>query len=208
MIRVFIADDHAIVRDGIRRLLCETDGMEVVGESADGLDTMRQLEAQDCDVLVLDMSLPGLSGQEVFRQLRDKRPQLPVVVFSSFPEELYAPRMLAAGAFAYLDKERASSELLHAIREAAGGRRYIPSSVAERLIPDRRTMRAPHERLSDREHQVFVMLAQGRPPSDVARELGIGASTVSTHISHIKEKLGAKSLGEIVQYAYRTGIVA
>jgi DNA-binding NarL/FixJ family response regulator len=205
MIRVFLADDHAIVRDGLRRLITETEGMVVVGETHRGQVVLDRAEVEAWDVLVLDLSLADIGGIEVLRRLRQRKPTLPIVILSMYPEEQYAARLLRMGAAAYLSKGRSSDELVSAIRATALGRRYVTSTAANALldVPDGG---APHERLSQREHQVFVLVTQGRAPGEIAAELDLTPSTVSSHLAKIREKLGVRTNGEVIQYAYRAGL--
>lgn len=207
MIRVFLADDHAIVRDGLKRLIAETPGLALAGETSKGREALERAQQDDVDVLVLDLSLEDLGGLEVLRRLREARPKLPVIVLSMYPEEQYAVRLLKLGAKAYLSKGRSSSELVEAIRTVAEGRRYLTPQVADALLSPGQE-KAPFERLSEREHQVFLLVAQGRTPGDIAAELNVSASTVSTHLMHIREKLGVRTNGELVQYAFRAGLVS
>lgn len=205
MIRVFLADDHAIVRDGLKRLISETPGFTLAGETAKGREALARAVEPDVDVLVLDLSLEDVGGLEVLRRLRTLRPKLPIVVLSMYPEEQYAVRVLKLGAQAYLSKGRSSRELVEAITLAAQGRRYVTETVADALLGTNGD-KTPHESLSEREHQVFALIAHGRTPGDIAAELNVSASTVSTHLVHIREKLGVRTNGEIVQYAYRAGL--
>ena len=205
MIRVFVADDHAIVRDGIRRLLAETPGMEMVGETHRGHVVLERAVAERWDVLVLDLSLSDIGGIEVLRRVRERVPTLPVVVLSMYPEAQYAARLLRMGASAYLSKGRSSDEIIRAIRAAAQGRRYVTSTAADALLAPS-DERAAHERLSQREHQVFVLVFQGRAPGEIAAELALTPSTVSSHLARIREKLGVRTNGEVMQYAWRAGL--
>jgi two-component system invasion response regulator UvrY len=209
MIRVFLADDHAIVRDGLRRLLIETPGMEVAGESATGRGVLDQLgRGVLCDVLVLDLSLEDMGGVEVLRQVRERAPKLPVIVLSMYPEAQYAVRILRMGAAAYLSKGRSSQELVEAIRTVAQGRRYVTAEAADALVTAGAATGGPaHERLSEREHQVFLLVAEGLSPGDIAAQLNLAPSTVSSHLIHIREKLGMRTNGEVVQYAFRAGLM-
>lgn len=208
MIRVFIADDHVIVRDGLRRLLAETPGMELAGESGKGRDVLERAAQERWDVLVLDLSMEDVGGLEVLKRLRETLPSLPVIVLSMYPEAQYAVRLLRMGASAYLSKGRSSAELLEAIRTVAAGRRYVTGTAAEALVSAGGGSGAPHERLSQREHQIFLLVAEGRSPGDIAAELNLSPSTVSSHLVHIRDKLGVRSNGEMIQYAYRTGLAA
>lgn len=206
MIRIFLADDHVIVRDGVKRILDRTDGMHVVGEAGDGKALLEQLRTTACDVLILDLNMPEVGGIDVLRQVRASYPRLAVLILSMYAEDQYAARLLRAGASGYLAKGRSSDELVLAVQKVAGGGRYVTSSVAEHLLSAADD--APsHEGLSQREHQIFMMLSQGKAPSEIATELGLSPSTVSTYIARIKKQLGAQTIGEIVRYASRVGLL-
>jgi DNA-binding NarL/FixJ family response regulator len=213
VIRVFLADDHAVVRDGLRRILHHTDDIQVVGEAGDGRAVLEWLRRGGdgggaCDVVVLDLNMPGLGGIDVLRQLRAQHPRLPILILSMYAEDQYAVRLLRAGASGYLAKGRSSDTVLDAIRRVASGHRYVTENVAERLLADRDLPDAPpHESLSQREHQVFTLLIEGKSPSDIANELHVSASTVSTYIARIKKQLGAQTIGEIIRYASRAGLL-
>jgi two-component system invasion response regulator UvrY len=207
LIRVFVADDHAIVRDGLKRLISETQGLEVAGEAAKGREVLQKAGVESWDVLLLDLSFEDLGGLEVLRRVKAIAPKLPVLVLSMFPEEQYAVRVLRLGASGYLSKGRSSAELVDAIRTVARGRRYITAAVADALVEaGDGGGGAPHELLTAREHDVFMLVAQGRAPGDIAAELFVSPSTVSSHLAHIREKLGVKTNGEIVQYVFRAGL--
>ncbi len=208
MIRVFVADDHAIVRDGLRRVLAEADGIECVGTTEHGHDVLERAGAGGWDVLVLDLSLGDVSGLEVLRRLREVAPKLHVIVLSMYPEEQYAARVLKMGAAAYLSKSRSSVELVEAIRSVARGRRYITETVADALLEQLGGDEAPpHTRLSEREYQVLQLLIEGHTPGDIAAQLDLSPSTASSHLVNIRTKLGVRTNGEILQYAYRAGLV-
>lgn len=209
MIRVFLADDHAVVRAGLERVISTTEDMSVVGTAADGRQVLLLAEAgAEWDVLVLDLSLPRVSGMEVLRRLRSLRPSLPILILSMYPEDQYSIRLMREGASAYLSKERPLEELLAAIRRLAAGGTYLTASQAAQIIEaPAEADRPPHARLSAREHQVFVLIINGRTVSEIAAELDLSTSTVSTHLARIKEKLGARSVAEIVRYAHRAGLV-
>ena len=208
MIRVFLADDHVIVRDGVRRLLAETNDMQLAGETGRGRDVLERAGAEKWDVLVLDLSFADVGGLEVLRRLRSVAPALPIIVLSMYPEAQYAVPVLQLGASAYLSKGRSSEELLDAIRAAARGERYVTGAVADALVLAGTSGEGtPHARLTSREHQVFLLIAEGRAVADIAAELDLTPSTVSSHLAHIREKLGLRTTGEVMQYAYRTGLV-
>ncbi len=205
MIRVFVADDHAIVRDGLERLLHIEPDFEFAGSSASAKETLTLAATSSWDVLVLDLSLPGGGGFYVLEHLPTVRPDLPVVVFTMHNEYEFAQRVLSAGAFACLSKTRPIDELIAAVREAHAGRRTVTSEAAQALLasPDG----APHTRLTDRELQVFMLLASGMRPSDVAAKLGLSKQTVSTHARRIRDKLAVESQAEMARYAMRHGLL-
>jgi DNA-binding NarL/FixJ family response regulator len=208
MIKVFIADDHAIVRHGLRELLSSTSDMTVVGEAIDGRQLINQAETLDCDVVILDLSLPKVGGPEVLKRLHQQRPNLPIVVLTMYPEDQYAITLLKNGASAYLCKDRPGDELLEAIRRVASGRTYLTETIQQKFLeaPEGQND-PPHAKLSAREHQVFTLIIQGRTSSEIAAELDLTAGTVSNHLAKIKEKLDAHSLADVVKYAYRAGLI-
>jgi DNA-binding NarL/FixJ family response regulator len=205
LIRIGLADDHALVRDGVRRILEQEADMQVVGEASDGQAALELLATKKLDVLVLDVNMPGLGGAEVLRRVRTEHPRIAVLVLSMFAEDKSAARFLHAGAAGYLTKGRSAQELTAAVRKVASGGKYVTDTVAEHVLEASEA--APHERLTEREHQVFVMIASGKSPSDVANELGVSASTVSTYTARIKKQLGVATLGDVVLYASRNGLV-
>ncbi|MFO0552523.1 MAG: response regulator transcription factor [Polyangiaceae bacterium] len=208
MIRVFIADDHAIVRQGLRNIIEAAGDMQVVGEAADGHALLaRSTAADEWDVLILDLSLPKVSGIAALERLRVSHPKLAIVVLSMYGEEQYGASALKAGAAAYLSKDRSGDELLAAIRKVAKGGRYVTETVADQLAAGATGDKLPHERLTAREYQVFLLLVHGRTVSEVAAELDVTAGTVSGHLMKVKEKLGAKSVPEILRYAARVGLI-
>ena len=205
MIRVVIADDHTLLREGLRQLLTSASDMEVVGEAADGHEALARVRNLDFDVLLLDMSMPGKSGIELIRQVKAEKPRLRILVLSMHEEHQYAVRAIRAGASGYLTKESAASQLVAAIRKVAGGGAFISAEVAERLaqeaMPHAEGPR--HATLSDREYQVFRLLVSGRSVGDIAADLHLSAKTVSTHKARLMEKLGVDSTAELVHYAVR-----
>lgn len=201
MIRVFVADDHEVVREGLRAMIAAARGLTLVGEARDGREVLLALEHLKADVLVLDLSLPRVAGIEVLRRLRQSQPALRVVTLSMYPEEQYAARLLRAGASAYVSKDRPLADVERAIRDVMSGRASAPARAAATGSG------APHESLSAREYQVFLLLLQGRTNADIAAELDLVPSTVSNHTAHLKQKLGVSTLAEIVSYAHRMGLV-
>lgn len=199
-IDVFVADDHAVVRDGLAQLLEATSDMAVAGTAGTAREVLQALRDASWQVLVLDLSLPEGGGLEVLRQLRALRPDIRVVVYSMYPEEQYGARVLRMGAAAYLAKSRSIDELLEAIRRAHAGRRYVTDTIAEQFASDDPEHAA---RLSDREQQILQLIVDGKRTSDIAAALCISASTVSTHIGRIKVKLQAESTAMLIQVALR-----
>jgi two-component system invasion response regulator UvrY len=209
MIRVFIADDHSIVREGLKQILTDTFDLRVAGEADSGPEALRKIQKNNFDVVVLDLSLPGLSGLDVLKQLKIDKPDLPVLILSIHPEEQYAVRVLKAGASGYLSKETAPEELVGAIRKISSGGRYVSTSLAEKLAFDlgMNTEKALHESLSDREFQVLCMIASGKRGIDIADELHLSEKTVSTYRTRILEKMNMKSNAELTHYAIKNGLV-
>lgn len=203
MIRVLIADDHKIMRDGIRLILEEADDMEVAGEAADGNEAIQLLRRGKFDLVLQDMSMPGRSGVELVRQIKREHPQLPVLVLSMHSEEQFAVRCIRAGAAGYLSKDCASTELVSAIRRVVSGRMYITPAVAEHIAQDLRPAQdaTPHTRLSDREFHVLRALALGNSITDIAASLHLSVKTVSTHKARMFEKMGFNNTADLVRYA-------
>lgn len=202
-IRVILADDHAVVRAGLARLLEEQPDIRVVGEAADGDATLRLAREVPADVLLLDVRMPGPGFLETLRHVRARAPALRVLVLSVQPEDHFAVRALRAGAAGYLSKERSSEELVQAVRRVHGGQRYLTSAVAERLADRLGTdgVRPPHEDLSDREHEIFVRIAMGQAVSDIAADLSLSPKTVSTYRARVLSKLGLKTNADLARYA-------
>ena len=209
MIRVLIADDHAIVREGVKRIIAAAGGMTVVGEAADGRELLALLASIPCDVVLMDLAMPGGSGLELVADVRRTRPQLPVLVLTMYPEDQYAVRTLMAGASGYLYKGNPPDELITAIRKVFAGERYITPAVAAQLAThvDMVSDKPPHARLSNREYQVLCLIASGKSVSEGARELGLSVKTVSTFRTRILEKLGLRHNAELTRYALKHGLV-
>lgn len=203
MIRVLLADDHAIVRAGVRELLTATGDIAVVGEATNGAEVIAAAQNGGFEVLVLDMSMPGRSGIELIKMVKAEHPQLRVLVLSMHSEEQYAVRAVRAGASGYLTKETATDELVSAIRRIAGGGAYITPETAERLVRDSAGggAGAPHTRLSNREYEVFRMIVAGQSVTDIAEVLGLSVKTISTHKARILEKMDLASQADLVRYA-------
>jgi DNA-binding NarL/FixJ family response regulator len=209
MIKVLIADDHPIVRQGLRQILAGTADMEVAGEAVNGQETLEQVRVGGWDVLVLDMTMPGRSGFDILKELKYEQPDLPVLVLSIHAEEQLAVRVLKAGASGYVTKENAPNELVKAIRKVVSGGRYISPSLAETLAfsLNAPSERPPHETLSDREFQVMQLMAGGKTLIEIAEELSLSAKTVSTYRTRLLEKLNLKTNAELMRYALDLGLV-
>ena len=209
MLRLAIVDDHKIVRAGFREMLADELGVRVEFEAASGEEALQQLREQPCDVLLLDLSLPGQSGVDVLRAVRQRYPALKVLVLSGFPEERYALPMIRNGANGYLCKDCERDELIRAIRTVAQGRRYVSPRTAELLADDLAGVSTslPLESLSERELQVFLRLARGESVSGIADTLNLSVKTVSTYRSRLLEKLEVASNAELAAYALRHGLM-
>ena len=203
MTRILIADDHAIVREGLRRILQSAAGIEVAGEAVSGDEVMTKTREGGFDLLLLDMSMPGKSGIELIKWVKSTRPELAVLVLSMHQEEQYAVRAIRAGASGYVTKESASALLVAAIRKVADGGLYITPRVAEQLALTLRPPATdlPHQTLSDREFEVFGLLVNGDSVSDIAARLHLSGKTVSTHKARVLEKMGMNSVADLVRYA-------
>jgi len=202
VIRVLIADDHPVVRRGLRQIVEEEPDMSVGGEAASAEEARARVHADGFDVVVLDLSMPGAHGVDLLQELHGERPELPILVLSIHPEEQYALRCLKAGARGYIHKQSAGEELVGAIRTVIAHRRYLSEALAESLLseaaPDRR---APHETLSTREYQVLTRLAGGASVTDIAAEMKLSVKTVSTYRARMLDKLGIHSNAEATRYA-------
>lgn len=205
MIKILIADDHAIVRGGLRQLLSCESGFIVAGEAANGLEALKQILEQPFDVLLMDMSMPGRSGIELIKQIKSVQPKLAILVLSMHKEEQYAVRAMKAGAQGYLTKESAPELLISAIRKVARGGVYITSGVAERMAIELYGNHdvIPHTLLSDREYQVFSMIVTGIPINGIADKLSLSVKTVSTHKTRILQKMRMTNAAELIHYAIR-----
>ena len=207
IIRVLLADDHTLVREGLRQLLGATADIRVEGEAANGDEALALVRANDYDLAVLDMSMPGLSGIELIKRLRLEKPRLRLLVLSMHAEQQYPLRALKAGASGYLTKDSASAQLASVIRKVAGGGVHISEAAAAQLVGATNDGDAlPHTRLSDREFEVFRLLVAGEGPTGIAERLHLSVKTVSTHKTRILEKMGVASTADLVRYAVENGL--
>jgi DNA-binding NarL/FixJ family response regulator len=203
MIRILIADDHTIMREGLKRILEGIDDIEVVAEAVDGHDTLAKARLENFDVLLMDLSMPGRSGVDLIRQIKDEMPKLPILILTMHEEEQYAVRAIRAGARGYLTKESAGTQLVTALRKVASGRPYISIEVAEQLAMSAMPAdnELPHTLLSDREFEVFGHLVKGKSITEIAELLHLSVKTVSTHKTRIMLKMERNTLSDLVQYA-------
>ncbi len=201
--RILIADDHAIVREGLRRILAADPHFVVIGEASDGNEVMAAVHADDFEVLLLDLSMPGRSGIELLKRVKVERPELSVLVLSMHAEHQYAVRAIRAGASGYLTKDTAATQLIAAIRKVASGGLFITPAVAEALAIGLQSTdgELAHKRLTDREFEIFLMLAEGESITGIAERLSLCVKTASTHKTHILEKMKLGSIAELVRYA-------
>jgi len=209
MIRVLLADDHTLFRDGVRRLLDSTPGIEVVAEASHGPEALDLAIKTEPNVVLLDVSMPGRGGLETLRDLKDRLPKTSVLMLTVHPEDQYAIRCIRSGADGYMTKDATPEELVRALRQVAGGRKYITPVLAEQLalVLGQDFEDQPHELLSDREFQVMRLIASGKTVSEIAAELNLSVKTISTYRSRILEKMGLRNNAEIMRYAIMRGLV-
>ena len=209
MIKVLIADDHNLVRKGLKRILLDTEWIAAVDEAKDSQEAVLKVSSKEYDVVLLDISFPGRSGIDTLKQLRCLKPKLPVLILSMHPEEQYAVRSIRAGASGYLTKESAPEELIEAIRRVTTGRKYITSSLAERLAmgTEEQSEEPLHKSLSDREYQVMCMIGSGKTVKEIAEALSLSVKTISTHRVRILRKMRMKNNAHLTHYAIKQGLV-
>ena len=207
MIRVLLADDHQLVREGLKQLLGATADIRVEGEAANGDEALALVRVKDYDIAILDMSMPGLSGIDLVKRVKHERPALRVLVLSMHGEKQYAARALKSGASGYLTKDTASEQLVAAIRKIAAGGVHISDAAAEQLLASTaQGSAAPHTTLSDREFEIFRLIVSGMSPTEIGDKLHLSVKTVSTHKTHIQQKLGLHSTADLVRYAMENGL--
>jgi two-component system, NarL family, invasion response regulator UvrY len=207
--RILIADDHAVVRRGLRQILAEAFKRATFGEAANSQEALECVWKDPWDIVILDLTMPGRSGLEVLKEMKRARPKLPVLILSMHPEDQFAVRLLKAGASGYMTKESAAEELVGAVNKAIAGGRYVSLPLAEKLasliVHD--VHAAPHENLSDREFLILRMIASGKPVSVIARELSLSVKTVSTYRARLLEKMNMSNNSELVHYAFQNELV-
>ena len=209
MINVLIADDHALIREGLKKTLSGEPDMKLVGEAVNVADLFTQLELLTVNIVLLDITMPGVSGLDALKELRQKYPDLPVLILSFHPEQRFAVRALKGGAAGYLTKESAAEEVVQAVRKIASGGKYVSASLAELLATelDSGSAKPLHETLSDREFQVLRLIAAGKKSSDIAEELSVSVNTVNTYRMRILEKMRMGSNVELSRYAVEHGLI-
>lgn len=209
-LRVLIADDHAIVRQGLRQILAGVEDMSVTGEAEDGVRAMQLVRSGEWDVVLLDVSMPERNGIDTLKLIKKEYPRLPVLMLSMHPEEQYAVRALKAGASGYLSKQSAPELLVSAIRQVAAGKKYLSPAVAEQLanaITEDDPDKLPHQRLSDREYQTLCLMASGKTLTQIGEELNLSVKTVSVYRARLLEKMNLKNNAELTHYALKHGLV-
>ncbi|MFQ5450080.1 MAG: response regulator [Nitrospinaceae bacterium] len=208
-IKVLIADDHEVVRQGIKTILSETQDLCVVGEAENGNEVLKMVRDLEVDVVLLDYEMPGKNGLDTLIDLKSIRPQLPVIILSIFPEDHYGTRFLKAGAAGYLGKASASQQLVEAVRKVARGGTFVSPSLTDKLVfqLNKDLEKLPHESLTDREFQVLHLIASGKKLKSIAVELSISINTVSTYRSRILGKMGLESNAELIHYALKNGLI-
>lgn len=208
-IRVFIADDHAIVREGLKQILAESRDIIVAGEAENGIDAIKLFRKAKCHVMLLDISMPDRSGIEVLKQLKKEQPELAVLMLSMHREDQYAIRSLKAGAAGYLTKQSAPRELVDAIRLVAAGQKYVSAALAQELAAQlgEDHAGAPHETLSDREYQTLTMIASGKTVSAIAEELKLSVKTISEYRARLLLKMKLKNSAELTHYAIKNQLI-
>jgi two-component system, NarL family, invasion response regulator UvrY len=210
MLKILIADDHAIVRKGLKQLLLEEYPSAIIGEVADTEGLLKQVISNDWNIVICDMNMPGRSGLDALTHIKQVAPDLPVLIMSMYPEDQYALRVLKAGASGYLQKESIHDDIIKAIQTVQLGKKFITPSIAEKLanaFHHNSSDKQPHELLSDREFDVFKLLASGKSVSDIASKLSLSTTTVSTYRSRILEKMGIRSNADLTRYALEKKLI-
>ncbi len=209
MIKAVIADDHDVIREGIKRILDDTSDIRVVAEAVDGQELLAKVRSKPCDVVILDLTMPGRGGLDALKELRTEHPKLPILVLSMHADNQYAVRVLKSGAAGYVTKTHVSAQLVDAIRKVVSGGKYITPAVAELLAMDlgNDLEAAPHARLSDREFQVLRLIASGKTVSEIAAELSLSVQTISTYRAHILEKMSLENNAQLTHYALQRHLV-
>ena len=209
MIKLLIVDDHQIVREGLKQILSETSDIVAAGEASNGGEALSKVWKNNYDIVLLDIYMPGKSGLEVLKELKNAKPKLKILLLSMYPEEHYAVRGLRAGASGYLTKDKAPDELIDAIRRVSLGGKYVSASLAEKLAFDleKDSDKPPHERLSDREYEVMRLIASGKTVKDIAQELSLSVKTISTYRARLLMKMDMENNAQITRYAIQNTLI-
>lgn len=209
MIRILIADDHSIVREGLKQIVAESAEMVVEGEAVNGQQVLDLVQKGDYDLILLDIAMPGRGGIDTLKQLKIDKPEIPVLILSMHPEDQYAVRAIKAGASGYLTKESAPEELIGAIKKVARGGKYVSADLAEKLVEQlgKESEKLDHTILSDREYQVMIMIASGKTVTEIGDELSLSVKTISTNRGRALKKMGMKNNAEFTYYAIKQGLV-
>ncbi|MEP0860509.1 MAG: response regulator transcription factor [Ignavibacterium sp.] len=208
-LKVYLADDHLLIREGLKKILSSEKNFTIVGESGDPDEVLDFINDNEVDILILDLNMPGRSGLDILKHIKNIKPEVKVLILSMYSEDQFGERTIKAGASGYITKESASEELLNALHKIAKGGNYVSPAFAEKLlfrkqnIPDKK----PHEILSDREFQIMILLAKGKTQVEISNELVLSSSTVNTYRSRILEKLNLKSNAEIIRYAIQNNLI-
>jgi len=209
MIKILIADDHSVVRAGLKQILSEVPDMTVVDEVSNANEAIDKIRRKDYSIVIMDIYMPGKSGFDALKEIKYEYPGLPVLMLSMYPEDQYAIRVLRSGASGYITKDSAIEVLVTAVRTIAAGKKYISPSIAEKLVfhLDDDANKEPHEILSDREYQVLCMIASGKTVSEIADQLSLSVKTVSTYRSRILEKMQMKNNSELTSYVIKNSLI-
>lgn len=209
MIKIIIVDDHRIVREGLKQIISDTSDISVVDEASNGQEAINKIRNNDCDVMLLDISMPGRSGLEILKEIKNESPKLSILILTMHPEEQYAVRVLRAGASGYLTKESAPDELIEAIRKVSDGGKYISSTLAEKLAFNLEvdTGKPLHQTLSDREFEVMCMISSGKTVTEIADEMSLSVKTISTYRTRILDKMRMKTNAELTYYSIKNDLV-
>jgi len=210
MIKILVADDHAVVRNGLKQIVSDTSDMVVAGEASNGQEALNKALKDDYDIVLLDITMPDRSGLDILKEIKNQKPELPVLILSMHPEEQYAVRALKAGAAGYLTKESAPEELISAMRKVSSGSKYVTSSLAEKLasVLEIGAEKPLHQTLSDREYQVLCMIASDKSIKQIANELLLSAKTISTYRSRVLRKMNMNNNIELTRYAIQNQLVS
>lgn len=209
MINLIIADDHAVVRRGLKQILEDSTDIRVAGEASNGRELLNLIDTNSFDAVVLDVSMPGMDGLDTLKEIKLNKPALPVLIFTIYPEEQYALRVLKSGASGYINKESEPEELINAIRTVSSGRKYISPNIAELIASSigSQSDQMPHDNLSDREFQVMCLIASGNSVTNIAEKLSLSINTISTYRNRILDKMGMKNNAELTHYAIKNQLV-